>query len=72
MGVTFEATSRQGIHPQVLTGLAGRLKSSPSASNAEGGGHRASRTKRSAVEARAHCAGGLGMAADEQQQCEQC
>ena len=39
--------------PAVPTVSAGQLKSSPSASNAECGGHRASRTRRSAVEAHA-------------------
>ena len=63
MGVTHGAISRRGTRQTCrLTQHGGMI----------GGGHRASRTRRSAVEAHAHCADWLGMEADEQHQREQC
>ena len=58
--------------PAVPAGSAGRLKSSLSVSNAECGGHRASRTRRSAVKAHTRRADWLGWAAEEQLEREQC
>ena len=69
IGVTHEAISRQGKRA-MPTGSAGGKSSMRR--QCYGGGHRASRTRRSAVKAHTRRADWLGRAAEEQPEREQC
>ena len=55
-GITHEAISRQGAHPLCRLARHGGRPAAPARALMIGGGHRASRTRRSADRARARCA----------------
>ena len=71
-GVTHEGISRGGTRTLCRLARHGGRRAAPARTMLIGGGHQASRTRRSAVKAGSRLADWRGLATDGQHQCEKC